>query len=122
VKQQLNEIKKMQRLAGLITESEYQEALINEDNNPAVEFLNQHKEEIYNKFNVGETYGISRKRFLQGNFVDRGPFMFHDVEGTDGSSVEFTLEPNKERNNGILSQEEVEVGGKKFYLTTVKNY
>ena len=30
MKQQINEIKKMQRLAGLITESEYQESLVNE--------------------------------------------------------------------------------------------
>jgi len=71
---------------------------------------------------VSLIFGSIMIAFLQGNFVDRGPFMFHDVEGTDGSSVEFTLEPNEERNNGILSQEEVEVGGKKFYLTTVKNY
>ena len=31
MKKQINEIKKMQRIAGLITESEYQESLINED-------------------------------------------------------------------------------------------
>jgi len=32
MKQPINEIKKMQRLAGLITESEYQESMINESN------------------------------------------------------------------------------------------
>ena len=32
MKPQINEIKKMQRLAGLITESEYQESMMNESN------------------------------------------------------------------------------------------
>ena len=32
MKKQINEIKKMQRLAGLITESEYQESMMNESN------------------------------------------------------------------------------------------
>jgi len=122
MKKPINEIKRMQQLAGLITESEYRDSLMNEDTNPDVEFLNQHKEEIYDKFSVGKSYGVSRKRFLQGNFENSGPFMFHDAEGNSDSSIEFTLEPNEERNNGLLSQEEVEIDGKKFYLTTVKNY
>jgi hypothetical protein len=122
MKQNINEIKRMQQLAGLITEGEYRDSLMNEDTNPDVEFLNQHKEEIYDKFSVGKSYGVSRKRFLQGNFENSGPFMFHDAEGNSDSSIEFTLEPNEERNNDLLSQEEVEIDGKKFYLTTVKNY
>ena len=39
MKKQLNEIKKMQRLAGLITESEYQESLMNENDNSKAETL-----------------------------------------------------------------------------------
>ena len=113
MKNQTNEIRRMQQLAGILKESV---------ENSAVEFLNQHKEEIYDEFHVFEIYGVPRKRFLQGNFIERGPFMFHDVEGHDGSSIEFTLEPNEERNISGLRQKEVEVGGKKFYLTTVTNY
>jgi len=36
MKQQINEIKKMQRLAGLITESEYQESIISEESDTII--------------------------------------------------------------------------------------
>jgi hypothetical protein len=88
----------------------------------AVDFLNQHKKEIFDKFDVKDTYGVSKGKFLTGNFRASGPFIFHDVEGYDDSSIEFTLSPNEERNNGFLAQQEVEIGGRKFYLTFVKNY
>ncbi len=103
----------MQQLAGILKESV-------EDS--TADFLNQHKEEIFSKFNVEDTYGVSKEDFLNGNFVSSGPFIFHDVEGNDDSSIEFTLKPNGDRNNDIFTQEEVEIGGKKFYLTYVKNY
>lgn len=103
----------MQQLAGLLKESI-------EDS--AADFLNQHKKEIFDKFDVEGTYGVSEEDFLNGNFISSGPFIFHDAEGNSDSSIEFTLKPNEDRNNDIFAQEEVEVGGKKFYLTYVKNY
>jgi hypothetical protein len=107
------EFKRMQKLAGVLNENEEQEA---------VDFLNQHKQEIFDKFDVRNTYGVSKNNFLKGNFESNGPFIFHDVEGYDDSSIEFTLSPNEERNNDLLDQQEVEVSGKKFYLSGVKNY
>jgi hypothetical protein len=49
VKKPINEIKKMQHIAGLITESEYQESMINEESNfdkKALDFLNNNKKTI----------------------------------------------------------------------------
>jgi hypothetical protein len=53
MKQPINEIKKMQLLAGLITESEYRESLMNENlesdfNEKALKFLNKYKRIIVN--------------------------------------------------------------------------
>jgi hypothetical protein len=39
MKKQINEIRRMQQLAGLITESEYQESLMNENDNSKAETL-----------------------------------------------------------------------------------
>jgi hypothetical protein len=109
MKKQLNEIKRMQQLAGILKEN---------SEGSAVDFLNQHKEEIFDKFDVEDIYGVSKEEFLDGNFESFGPFIFHSVEGYDDSSIEFTLEPNEKRNNDLLKQVKVNVGGKQFYLTT----
>ena len=77
---------------------------------------------IENGFNVKNNYGVSEKKFMNGYFESSGPFIFHNVEGYDDSSIEFTLLPNEERNTGMFTQTEVKIGGKKFYLTGVKNY
>jgi hypothetical protein len=107
------EFKRMQKLAGVLNENEEQED---------VDFLNQHKKEIFDRFNVKNNYGVSEKKFMNGYFESSGPFIFHNVEGYDDSSIEFTLLPNEERNTGMFTQTEVKIGGKKFYLTGVKNY
>jgi hypothetical protein len=100
----------------------FQSRLNENEEQEAVSFLNQHKQEIFDKFDIEDTYGVSEDEFLNGNFEVNGPFISHDVEGYDGSSIEFTLSPNEERNNDPFDQQEVEVGGRKFYLTFVKNY
>jgi len=116
MKQSLNEFKRMQQLAGLITESHINEA----EGQEVVNFLNQHKQEIFNKFDVEDIYGVSEEEFLNGNFEISGPFIFHDVEGNNDSSIEFTLLPNKDRNNDTFKQDKVKIDDKEFYLTTVK--
>lgn len=128
----MKDIIRMNQLAGLITESQAKKMMqiLNEEEEnksfeneeQAVDFLNQHKKEIFDKFDVKDGYGVSEKKFLNGKFEYRGPFMFHNVAGYDDSSIEFTLSPNEERKYPPFKQEEVEVGGKKFYLTTVQYY
>ena len=49
MKQPINEIKRMQRIAGLITEGEYQEAVMNNDQVDIVNFLKNNKQEFLSK-------------------------------------------------------------------------
>jgi len=69
MKKQLNEITKMQRLAGLITESEYQESLMNEANINFDE-LKKHQEIIRKEqdylLNITKKLGVDNK--LVGDF------------------------------------------------------
>ena len=85
----------------------------------AIDFLNQHKEEIFNKFDVEDSYGVDKEEFMDADFVNSGPFIFHSVEGYNDSSIEFTLKPLPERNNDIFSQVKVKISGRPFYMTTV---
>ena len=121
----MKDIIRMNQLAGIITESQAKkmmEVLNENQEDEAADFLNQHKKEIFDKFHVKNAYGVSEKKFMNGNFVVSGPFISHDVAGYDDSSIEFTLEPNKERNTDMFTQDKVEIGGKTFYLTSVKYY
>jgi hypothetical protein len=49
MKKQINEIKKMQRLAGIITESEYQEAVMNDDQVDIISFLKNNKQDFLSR-------------------------------------------------------------------------
>jgi hypothetical protein len=126
------EFRRMQKLAGLLNEGVEEEAVM---------FLNQHKEEIFDKFiknnlsyvetlaayeteniedySEDEIVEMAKNIFIGGEFVNEGPFIFHNQEGPDDSSIEFTLNPNKDRNMGLLKQQKVNIGGKTFFLTQV---
>lgn len=85
MKKQINEIKKMQLLAGLITESEYRESLMNETKT----FTSREVKAILQKHGVD-------KKFLEDNdnSIEGGtePWMsiLSDITGKDAYNDEFT--------------------------------
>lgn len=110
MKQPINEIKRMQRIAGLITESEYQEAL-NSESLDIVDFLKNNKQEFLNK--------LAEKMFWEENDIKK--YQKLDIKaGVDetadlGKDFSFSFNRNKvisrDSYNFILKN----INGKNIY-------
>jgi hypothetical protein len=106
MKKQINEIKKMQRLAGLITESEYQESMMNE----AKTFTSEEVKAILLKHGVDEEFLEDNDMGLEGG---NEPWMgiVSDITGKDAYEAEFTEQDNKTIANfeSVLNDMGIEV-------------
>jgi len=116
MKKQINEIKKMQRLAGLITESEYQESLLNENNNydilkaawetmlndPSINSkelaINGFKNRLEYKFN-----SLEEKEYITQLAKSQGL----DLSGSEGNKLYFSLPGTEQPTSNIAGGSEV---------------
>jgi hypothetical protein len=118
MKQQINEIKRMQQLAGLINESQLNEA----EGQEVANFLNQHKEEVFEKI-----FGYLED---EASIDDMSDWIeFYDEEEdyicaqTDlptssvGAQARFTPFPENVDFN-FSTPEETEIAGKTIYYFT----
>jgi len=108
MKKQINEIKKMQRLAGLITESEYQESIMNEDK--AKTFTPEEVKAILLKHDVDEEFLEDNDMGLEGG---NEPWMgiVSDITGKDAYEAEFTEQDDETIANfkSVLNNMGIEV-------------
>lgn len=122
MKQQLNEIKKMQRIAGLITESEYQESL-NEEQYAEPMIMIQNIVDNFFDGGIDAEAAMTRiEKILQGNYED-----YEDENGED--SLDESHESDKAvmnilNRNGIddnyfksMGGLEIEMGGSEWMDT-----
>jgi len=104
MKKQLNEIKRMQLIAGLITESEYQESLMNEENEAMSE------EEVLNILNQN---GVDDDYFesMGGKEIESGTEewmgILTDLTGKDAFEADFDDADNQKIMNFIKKLKEM---------------
>jgi len=88
MKQNINEIKKMQRLAGLITESEYQESLMNEKIQNKYINVNIEDGEEYPTLNK-EAITSYLKSIINPEYIEDVDTFMNDTEGWEESESYF---------------------------------
>jgi hypothetical protein len=108
MKKPINEIKKMQRLAGLITESEYQESMMSEAK--AKTFTPEEVKAILLKYDVNDEFLEDNDMSLEGG-TDPWMDIVSDITGKDAYEAEFTEQDDETVANfeSVLNDMGIEV-------------